>query len=178
MILGGRIDVVEGTDWRFGQCFGLENRFDDPNSFYGLILPQFYAEVAINDLKIKMGHFATFTSYEVIPAPMNFFYSDSYMMGGYFDPLLVTGLQCDYKLNDNWTLIGGINRGWMMFEDPTNTWNFLGGGKWTSDDKKQTLSIMTDDGPQIGFTGLHERDSVYIVYTNQLTEKLLYAYAN
>jgi hypothetical protein len=174
--LGGRIDVVEGTDWRFGQCFGLENRIDSPNSFYGLILPQFYAEVAINDLKIKLGHFATFTSYEVIPAPMNFFYSDSYMMGGYFDPLLVTGLQADYKLSDNWTLIGGINRGWMMFEDPTNTCNFLGGGKWTSDDKKQTLSVMTDDGPQLGVTGLvHERDSVYIVYTNQLTEKLLYA---
>jgi len=36
---------------------------------------------------------------------MNFFYSDSYLMGGYFDPLLVTGLQADYKLNDNWTLI-------------------------------------------------------------------------
>ena len=60
--LGGRIDVVYGTDWRFGQCFGLENRIDDPNSFYGLILPQFYVEVAVNDLTVKMGHFATFTS--------------------------------------------------------------------------------------------------------------------
>ena len=175
MDLGGRIDMGYGTDWRFGQCFGLEDRFDDPNSFYGLVLPQFYAEVAINDLKIKMGHFATFTSYEVVPAPLNFFYSDCYLMGGYFDPLLVTGLQCDYKLNGNWTLIGGINRGWEMFEDPTNTWNFLGGGKWISDDKKQTLSLMTDTGPQIGFTGLNERDSVYIVYTDQLTKKLQYA---
>ena len=41
--IGGRVDVVYGEDWRFGQCDGLENRFDDPNSFYGLVLPQFYA---------------------------------------------------------------------------------------------------------------------------------------
>ncbi|MGD0653908.1 MAG: outer membrane beta-barrel protein [Thermoguttaceae bacterium] len=175
MDLGGRVDVVYGTDWRFGQCYGLETRFDDSNSFYGLILPQFYMEVAINDLKIKLGHFATFTSYEVIPAPMNFFYSDSYLMGGYFDPLLVTGMQGEYKLNDNWTLIGGINRGWMMFEDPTNSWNFLGGGKWTSSDKKSTLSLMVDAGDQVGFTGLRSRNTCYIVYTHQLTEKLLYA---
>ena len=66
--LGGHIDVVYGTDWRFGQCFGLENRIDSPNSFYGLILPQFYAEVAVNDLTVKMGHFATNTSLEKVPA--------------------------------------------------------------------------------------------------------------
>jgi hypothetical protein len=173
--LGGRVDVVYGEDWRFGQCFGLENRIDDANSFYGLVLPQFYMEVAVNDLTVKMGHFATFTSYEVVPAPMNFFYSHSYMMGGYFDPVLVTGLQAEYNLGYGWKAIGGFNRGWQMFEDPTDSLNFLGGLKWTSCDKKQTLSIMTDDGPQIGFTGLHERDSVYIVYTDQVTEKLQYA---
>jgi hypothetical protein len=173
--LGGRIDMSYGEDWRFGQSYGLENRFDDPNSFYGLVLPQFYMEVAIDDLKIKMGHFATFTSYEVVPAPPNFFYSHTYLSMGYFDPVLVTGLQADYKLNDNWNLIGGINRGWMMFEDPTNSWNFLGGGKWTSDDKKHTLSLMVDTGPQTGFTGLRSRYSVFAVYTRQFTEKLLYA---
>jgi hypothetical protein len=61
--IGGRIDVVYGTDWRFGQCAGLETDIDSPNSFYGLVLPQFYAEVAINDLTVKLGHFATLTSY-------------------------------------------------------------------------------------------------------------------
>jgi hypothetical protein len=173
--VGGRIDVVYGEDWRFGQSYGLEDRIDDPNSFYGLILPQFYMEVAINDLKIKMGHFATFTSYEVVPAVPNFFYSHTYETMGYFDPVLVTGLQADYKLNDNWNLIGGLNRGWMMFEDPTNSWNFLGGGRWTSNDKKHTLSLMVDTGPQQGVTGLRSRHSVYAIYTQQLTEKLLYA---
>ena len=119
--IGGRIDLVYGTDWRFGQCNGLETRIDDPNSFYGLVLPQFYLEVAYNDLTVKMGHFATLTSLELVPAPLNFFYSHSYLMAGYYDPLLVTGLQAEYKLNDNWTAIGGFNRGWQMFENPNDT---------------------------------------------------------
>jgi hypothetical protein len=169
--LGGRVDVVYGTDWRYGQSSGLETRIDDPNSFYGLILPQFYMEVAVNDLTVKMGHFATFTSLELVPAPLNFFYSHSYMMAGYFDPLLVTGLQAEYKLNDNWTAVGGFNRGWLQFEDSSETLNFLGGAKWASESKKSTLSLMVDAGPQIGFTGVHDRTSVYAVYTLQLTER-------
>jgi hypothetical protein len=173
--IGGRIDMTEGTDWRFGQCYGLETTFDDSNSFYGLVLPQFYAEVAVNNWTVKLGHFATFTSYEIVPAPANFFYSHTYLMGGYFDPLLVTGFQADYKLNENWTIVNGMNRGWQMFEDPTDSWNYLGGGKWTDDDKKQTMSLMVDAGDQVGFTGLRSRYSVYAVYTNQLTKKLLYA---
>jgi hypothetical protein len=173
--IGGRIDVVEGTDWRFGQCYGLETTFDSPNSYYGLILPQFYLEVAYDDLTVKMGHFATFTSYEVVPAPLNFFYSHSYMMGGYFDPLLVTGLEADYKLNEHWTAVGGFNRGWMQFEDPTGTLNFLGGVKWVGNEKRSSLSLMVDAGPQTGFTGLHNRETVYMVCTHQLTEKLMYA---
>jgi hypothetical protein len=169
--IGGRIDVVYGEDWRFGQCLGLETRIDDPNSFYGLVLPQFYMEVAYNDLTVKMGHFATLTSLEVVPSPMNFFYSHSYLMAGYYDPLLVTGLQAEYKLNDNWTAIGGFNRGWQLFENPNETLNFLGGVKWASDDKKSSLSLMVIAGPTNTFAGFHDVDNVIMVYTRQLTER-------
>jgi hypothetical protein len=175
--VGGRVDVVYGTDWRFGQSFGLETRIDSPNSSYGLILPQFYGEVAINDLTVKLGHFAAFTSYEVVPAPANFFYSHSYLMSGYFDPLLVTGLQGDYKVNDNWTAVAGFNRGWMMFEDPADTLNFLGGVKWTSDSKRSATSVMVDAGKQLNlFTGQsNDRTSFIAVFTHKLNEKLSYA---
>jgi hypothetical protein len=172
--LGGRVDVVYGEDWRFGQSFGLENRIDSPNSFYGLILPQFYGEIAYNDLTVKIGHFATFTAYEVVPPVANFFYSHSYMSLGYFDPMLVTGAQAEYKLNDRLTTVAGINNGWQMFEDPTDTLNYLGGIKWASDDKRATLSMMLDTGRQIGFTGVHDRTSCYVVYTYQLNERLSY----
>jgi hypothetical protein len=169
--IGGRVDVVYGTDWRFGQCAGLENRIDDPNSFYGLVLPQFYGEIAVNNLTVKMGHFATLTSLEVVPAPLNFFYSHSYLMGGYYDPLLVTGMQAEYKLNDNWTAISGFNDGWLQFEDPTNTLNFLGGVKWASTDKKSALSAMVISGPTMTFAGFHTVDNCIMVYTHAFSEK-------
>jgi hypothetical protein len=166
-----------GEDWRFGQCYGLETRFDDPNSFYGLVIPQFYAEVAVNDLTVKMGHYATFTSLEVVPAPMNFFYSHTLLMGGYFDPVLVTGVQADYKLDDNWTASAGFNRGWMEFEDPSNNLNFLGGVKWASDNKKSRMSLMLDAGPQDGFatyngSNVHDRTSVIALFVLQMTDRL------
>jgi hypothetical protein len=169
--IGGRVDVVYGEDWRFGQCGGLETRFDDPNSFYGLVLPQFYMEVAYNDLTVKMGHFATLTSLEVVPAPLNFFYSHSYLMSGYFDPVLVTGLQAEYKLNDNLTAVGGFNRGWQLFENPNETLNFLGGVKWASDDKKSSLSVMLSAGPTVTFAGFHDVDNLIMVYTHQFSDR-------
>jgi len=172
--LGGRIDVVYGTDWRYGQSFGLEDRINANDQFYGLILPQFYAEVAVNNLTVKMGHFATMTSYEVIPPVLNFFYSHSYLMAGYFDPLLVTGLQADYKLGDNWTLVGGFNRGWMKFEDPIDTLHFLGGVKRVSDDKRTNLSVMVDTGRENGFTGEHDRTSVITLLTHKFNDRLFY----
>jgi len=173
--LGGRIDVVYGTDWRYGQSSGLEDRINSANRFYGLVLPQFYAEVAWNDLAVKLGHFATMTSYEVVPSPMNFFYSHSYLMAGYFDPLLVTGFQAEYKWNEQWTLSAGMNNGWLTFEDPQDTYNFLGGVKWSSPGGRTRLSVMVDTGTQAGFTGPHVRTSVYTVLVHQLNEKLTYA---
>ncbi len=173
--IGGRIDVVYGTDWRWAPTPGLENNINGSDNYYGLVLPQFYLEVAINDLKVKLGRFGTFTSYELVPAPLNFFYSHSYLTGGYFDPLLVTGLQAEYKLNDQLTAVGGFNRGWLNFEDPTDTFSFLGGVKWASCDKRENLSLMVDTGPETGFTGVNDRHTVYLVYTCQLNKCLLYA---
>jgi hypothetical protein len=173
--LGGHVDLMYGTDWRYGQSYGLENRFNSANSFYGFILPQFYADVAVNDLTVRLGHFASNTTLEQVPAVANFFYSHVYMMSGYFDPLLVTGLQASYKLSDNFTVIGGMNRGWEEFEDPNSTWNFLGGVKWVDNDKRQTLSLMLDSGDMLGMTReLHQRNSVYMVYTCNLTERWQY----
>jgi hypothetical protein len=173
--LGGRVDVVYGEDWRFGQSVGLEDRIDNHNQYYGLILPQFYGEVAYNDLTVKFGHFATFSSYEVVPPPFNFFYSHSYLSMGYFDPVLVTGVQTEYKLNDRITLINGVNNGWQVFQDPTNTWDYLGGIKWATEDKRATLSMMLDAGREIGFTGVHERTSLINVCTYRLNDRLQYA---
>jgi hypothetical protein len=172
--IGGRFDLVYGTDWRYGMNTGLEDRINSNNSFYGLILPQAYVEVAVNNLTVKLGHFATMTSYEKIPPVLNFFYSHTYLMAGYFDPLLATGMQAEYKIGDRWTAIAGFNRGWEKWEDPIDTLHFLGGVQRTSDDKRTLLSVMVDTGRELGFTGPHDRTSVITVFTHKFNDRLAY----
>ena len=84
--LGGRIDVVYGTDAQKTQAFGnpgagvrgfgtCDASLD--HGEYGWAIPQAYGEVASGDLSVKVGHFFTPLGYEVIPATGNFFRSHS-----------------------------------------------------------------------------------------------------
>jgi hypothetical protein len=173
--LGGRVDVVYGTDWRYGMNRGLENRIDSPESYYGLILPQFYLEAAVNNLTVKMGHYATGMGYEMIPAVGNFFYSHSYLLC-YSEPLLVTGVAADYQLNESWTLVAAGHRGWMLFEDPADNYDCLGGFRWKCEDKRNSLSMLVDAGDQPDFFNVQRYRIVYsLVFTHQFNPKLAYA---
>lgn len=174
--LGGRIDMAYGTDWRFGMNQGLEDRIDSPNQLYGLVLPQFYLEAALNNLTVKMGHWATGMGYEMVPAVGNFFYSHNYLMS-YTEPLLVTGIVADYKLNDRWTAVAGLHRGWMVFEDSNTDWDYITGFRWMSDDKRTGLSLLLDGGEETNFFGVDHYRTVYaMVLTHKFTEALNYAF--
>ena len=114
---GGHLDMLYGTDWRFGINRGLEDRINGFNfQTYGMVIPQMYLEFAYNKLSVKVGHQAAILDYEVIPAPFNPLYSHSYSYG-YTVPQLVTGVIADYKLTDQFSMQGGFHRGWFMFED-------------------------------------------------------------
>lgn len=176
---GGHIDLCYGTDWRFGKNFGLEDRINSPDNLYGLVIPQFYASAAVNDLTVKMGHMATAFGYESVPSPMNFFYSHSYAMS-YTEPLLVTGVVAEYQLTPETVLVGGFHRGWMMFEDQNSSLDVLAGVRWTSEDNARKLSFMIDSGPQVvpwmpaGEENDHNRFAYSLVWQENLTEKLVY----
>ena len=68
--VGGRFDIIYGSDWRYGMSYGLEDRINGNDRLYGMVLPQFYGEVAYNDLTVRAGHYAAAFSYEQIPAPL------------------------------------------------------------------------------------------------------------
>jgi len=184
--LGGRIDLMYGSDWRYGSCYGLESYYgvpnlDEPSNLYGLVVPQFFLELAYNNLTVKAGHFAPSVGYEVVAAPGNFFYSHSYALG-YSEPVLVTGALADYKLNDTWDLLSGFHDGFNGFEDPNGMLHFIGGAKWHDDKHKESLSLMFDVGPQlpnlIPNAAQDDQWEYTLVYKKQFTEKLLYAFEN
>ena len=171
--LGGRLDMIYGSDYRFGLNWGLEDKINGVDQFYGLVIPQMYAEVAYNDLSVKLGHFAGLLSYEQVPAVANFFYSHSYAM--YMtEPLLVTGLMADYKLTDQWSLLAGFHRGWMMWEDLNKDVDFMGGLKWASLDKSTSIGYTVSVGPQDPVAGDQNRFAHSLLIQRQLNEKWRY----
>lgn len=172
--MGGHVDMLLGTDWRFGVNHGLENRINGFNyQSYGVVLPQLYLEFAINRLSIKVGHFAGLMDYEAVPAIANPFYSHSYSYGYTVDQL-VTGALAEYQVNDQFSVLGGITRGWMMFEDLNHHLDFICGLRWKSPDGGTSLAYSITAGPQDPVVGDQERFAYSLVYQRQFTEKLKY----
>src|SRR5208282_51637 len=93
---------------------------------YGLMLPQAYAAAGYNDLTVKLGHFGAILDYETLPGPANFFYSHSYCYT-YGVPHQVTGVLAEYKMDEHWSVQGGVHRGWSQFDDDNHAMDVLGG---------------------------------------------------
>ena len=134
--IGGRIDLLYGTDHRFAMARGLETRGDGTNRwnnrrFYGLAMPQAYMELAVSDYTIKLGHFYTIVGFEQVPSANNFFYSHSYAMQ-YGEPFTHTGMLASYTMCDTITLHGGFDRGWDNWEDDNDALSSLFGATWNN----------------------------------------------
>ena len=113
---GYRVDLLYGVDGNEGQSFGNPpGTFDFLNGWdhgiYEWAMPQLYAEVAYEDLSVKLGHFYTPTGYEVVPPAGNFFFSRqiTWYNG---EPFTHTGALATYKANDKLTLTAGWALGW------------------------------------------------------------------
>jgi len=127
---GFRFDYVYGTDGIDTQAFGSKpGDWDtswDAGGFYGHAFPQLYAEVAYNDLKLKMGHFYTIMGYEVVPAPDNFFYSHAHTMA-LAEPFTHTGALAEWGPCDGLAFYGGWTLGWDSGYSNYGGSTFLGG---------------------------------------------------
>lgn len=170
---GGRFDFMYGTDAVFTQAYGVpavDPRSGHPlnrgnwdlhltswnNRFYGIALPQAYAEINApigNGIDVKIGHFYTPIGYEVVTAPDNFFFTKPYTFQ-YGEPFTHTGLLGSYNVDDNWNVLAGAvtasaTGGWDgTWNSQLGTWDFLGGGGWTSSDKNYSFLVTSTAGPR------------------------------
>ncbi|UQN10967.1 porin [Methylococcus capsulatus] len=156
--LGGRLDLLYGTDAWFSQAFGdpqgsWDRQISD-NNRYSLAVPQAYLEALVpvgRGLAVKLGHFYTVVGVESVMAPENFFYSHSYAMQ-YGEPFTHTGIRFSYQPTDNLLLdaaavTGSQFAGWDgVFDHSLENWAFVGGGTWTSDSGETSLSINGSNG--------------------------------
>lgn len=149
--IGGRVDLLYGTDHRFTMARGLETEGDfSPkwnSEFYGLSMPQLYAEVyapILSGIHMKFGRFYTTIGYEVVTAPDNFFYSHTYSML-YGEPFTHTGFLGSTQWGP-FTVHGGLTRGWDNWEDNNNDLGFLTGLSWTSADERTSIAFAVHGG--------------------------------
>jgi len=173
--LGGRVDVVYGTDARHLEVPGLELRRDGTDKwgterFYRLAMPQLYAEVAHNDLSVKIGHWYTILGYEVPAAPGNFFYSHAYTMA-YGEPYTHTGVIADWDYSDRWTFVAGVHNGWDNFDSVQQRAGLIGGATWTSCDRGTSLAFAVTAGDEINARGVYATRTAYsLVLSHEIND--------
>ncbi len=182
---GFRADYVFGADGPDTQAFG-DQGWDfgwNSSSQYGSAIPQLYAEVAVNDLTVKIGRFFTPIGYEVVAAPGNFFYSHA-MTQNYGEPFTHTGALASYTYSDDTTIYGGWTMGWDSgFDNFNNASTFLGG---ISHDINEctNLSWMVNvgdfgDGSQLRNGNNGVSGDIYMnswVLQHELTDRLKYVF--
>ncbi len=146
--LGGRVDVLYGTDASNTQAFGNPpGSFDFLNGWdhgvYGWAMPQAYGEIAMGDFSVKIGHFWTLLGYQVVPATGNFFYSIPYTFN-FNEAFTHTGALSTYKASDNLTLYNGWTLGWDTGFDQLNQGScYLGGFSYAMGDSTTFTYIVT-----------------------------------
>ncbi len=180
--IGGRVDYLFGVDGPQTQSFG-DRSFDfdwNTSAQYGFAMPQIYAEVAYNDLKVKIGHFYTPIGYEVVQSPQNFFYSHSYSHT-FGEPFTHTGFLGDYAYNEKVHLYGGWVDGWDEgFADRDNGSMFLGGFSSNLSEKATFAWYVSAGrlGDGTAFAGAASGDLYYncFIFTYKLTEKWTYIF--
>lgn len=146
--VGGRMDLLYGTDSIYVTARGLEVRDDLSPKWnaqrYGLAMPQCYMEVYSpwgNGLSMKLGHFYSILGYESVEAPKNFFYSHSYLFQ--YEPFTETGFLGETRLGD-FTIQAGMTRGFNNWEDNNNDMGFLGGINWASRNRRTKIALCVD----------------------------------
>ncbi len=179
--LGGRVDLLYGSDYRFTLARGLDAhddftaRWNDGNSrFYGTAMPQAYAQLGNGTWDFKVGHFYTIIGYEVVTAPDNFFYTHAYTMQ-YGEPFTHTGALATYEVNEQLSVSGGFTRGWDAWEDNNEDLSALYGFTLTSEDEKASLAYYAHVGDEDDAGNLN-RYINSVVFTYALTDDWKYVF--
>jgi hypothetical protein len=128
--LGGRVELIYGADARFIHANGLfdyhgfregpENQFDPVQAYLQGNIP------IGNGLIVTGGKFVAPLGLETINPATNPLFSHSFMF--YFGlPFTETGVTAKYALDKNWSITGGIIRGWdQALEDNNRVPSYTG----------------------------------------------------
>ena len=131
--VGFRADALFGIDHNLAQSRGFET---DRNfgqrwngQYYGLALPQLYADIGNEALGLKLGHFYSPIGYEQLPAAGNFFYTHSYSYQ-FGQPFTHWGGLLHSQVTKTVSAYAGLVNGWDTFTGRRNNLNVMAGVKY------------------------------------------------
>jgi hypothetical protein len=149
--LGGRADLLYGTDAPLG---GTSLGFDDQISssrFYKLAIPQLYGNLFLplgNGISFKFGKFYTPIGNEWLINTENFFYS--HFLSWNIQPGTHTGILATAQISDSIKVQFGPNLGWNTSENSNHAISYLTTVGWKSLDERAWLDFAIQTGRQQG----------------------------
>ena len=176
--VGGRVELMYGSDTRFIHSNGLFDHYeDDPTSeFIGgpenqFDLTQAYLDVAVplgRGLRVRAGKFLFFKQ---VDPNASVFYSHSYTFGGAL-PFTLTGVSALYALEERWSVEAGINRGWgQTLEDNNGTISYHGRVRYAPG-PRSSFALIFITGPEMTDHDSAYRTAVDFVGTFRATDRL------
>ncbi len=172
--IGGRLELMYGTDARFIHSSGLldgQDFFHGPE--YQFDIPQVYLDFGVplgDGLRIRVGKFLFFKQ---IDPNASVFYSHSFTFGAAL-PFTLTGASGLYNINDQWSIEGGFSRGWgQSLRDNNGAIDGFGRIRYSPSDKTN-LTLAFISGPEDDGDNSHYRDAVDLTLTQALGENLTF----
>lgn len=201
--IGGRIDLLYGTDYLWTSALGLETHRKDGNgnlvtdpreadqkwnsnsnkfrgqrqnaALYGLSMPQAYFELFV---PISYGLSIKGGHFY---SPLSYesamapenFFYSHSYTFMYGEPTTLSGLLFTQNLTGRFSLNFGITGGWDQWENPNHRISYLAGFHWNSCDKKTAL----DFNIQTGRAGMNPgtRTNYSMIFSHKINPKLRYA---
>ena len=150
---GFRLDLTYGTNSRLYTSAGLEDHWNHGRSFYGAALPYAYADVAMNEWKVRLGHFVSPVGYNTVGTGYNFFSAVPYTYQ-YGEPFTHTGaLLFLPTIVEGLALNGGIIQGWDNTGTEFNSHaGYLGSATYSRADVGDSLAFVQVYSPEPNLT--------------------------
>jgi hypothetical protein len=140
--VGGRVDLLYGTDHRYTQVTpgtGFDSTWSE-GKLNGLSMPQVYGDVAIGDLILRAGHFYAPCGYESAMPTENFFYSHTHSFI-YAMPTTLSGGEAIFKFNDTLSVNAGLDTGWNNWDTQNNKVSYFGGFNLNFEPSRTTFAL-------------------------------------
>lgn len=146
---GGQADVLYGSDAEFVQAFGLDQKIILDNEFYRMAVPQAYVSAYVpiaNGLTLTAGKFYTPFGLDNPTAIGGFFPTKPYSL--IYSPFTLTGGLASMTFAENWTVAGGVFRGWDQWTDANNGLSGLVSFAWKSPCEHTKFAVSLLAGPE------------------------------